>query len=155
MKRILSIMSLAIAAMMILSCGGGAETKSESTGEAAGESETAKGYRIEGENVVFTFNEADYALFEPTDFANVAGEMNGWDMASMDWALTDDDGDGIWTLSVPLAELDFANTKTPGQVEFKFVQNELSWLQPNTELVDPSTLADDGFDGYNLIIPEQ
>jgi len=57
----------------------------------------------------------DAGEFNPaTQYVDVAGNFNGWGPAAGDWQLTDEDADGIWSITV-------ADSFTVGQeLEFKF-----------------------------------
>ena len=68
--------------------------------------------------------------------AYVAGEFNGWNPTGT--AMTDPDGDGVYTASLPL---------DPGTYQYKFVVDG-NWLQ------DPANPngADDGFGGKNSVL---
>jgi 1,4-alpha-glucan branching enzyme len=67
----------------------------------------------------------------------VVGDFNGWSKSST--PLTDEDGDGIWTVSVPLE---------PGIYQYNFLVDGKEWRS------DPA--ADgrrrDGFGGYNSVL---
>lgn len=142
MKRIVSILSLIVAAMMIVSCGGTAQTTEK---KSSGEAGTLCGYTISGNDITFTFNVKDYASFDEIESVTVSGEFNGWDPAAADWQATDDDGDGIWIFKTTLDQ-------APVGSKFKFVTNEVDWQQPAADKLDKKYLADDGFGGFNLVI---
>lgn len=140
MKKLISIVSMLVVAMLLASCGGGAETKKEEKKAF----NSAVGYKIEGDNIVFVFNPADYpAGFDETEMVTVAGEFNGWDAGAKDWQAVKKD-DGMWYFSVPKA-------KVPAGTKFKFVVNTVDWQQPDTTKVPKESLVDDGFGGFNLV----
>lgn len=141
MKRILSVLSLIAALIMAVSCEGGAET----TAKDAGSATPLHGFIIEGDNITFIMNEADYPSFEEVESVTVAGEFNGWDPAAADWQMTNDKGDGIWIFKTTL-------DKAPVGSKFKYVSNQIDWNQPSADKLDPKYLADDGFGGFNLVI---
>jgi hypothetical protein len=143
MKRIISILTLVAAMFTFVACGG--EGSTAQTTSAATVSETLPGFKIEGEKVIFTFNVKDYASFEEIEEVTVSGEMNGWDPVAADWQATDDDGDGIWTFETDLATV-------PCGTKFKFVANQVDWMQPAADVLDAKYLTDDGFGGFNLVL---
>ncbi|MDH4036341.1 MAG: isoamylase early set domain-containing protein [Candidatus Krumholzibacteria bacterium] len=71
----------------------------------------------------------------------LVGDFNDW--APSTDPMTDENGDGEWTLFYPLG---------PGRYAYKFVVDGRSWIADPT---NPETEAD-GFDGWNsvLVIPE-
>ncbi|MCH5150922.1 MAG: hypothetical protein J1G30_09670 [Spirochaetales bacterium] len=151
MKRIISILTLVAAMFTFVACGGEgsstAQTQTTAPAESATVSDTLKGFKIEGDKVIFTFNVKDYASFEEIEEVTVAGDFNGWDPVAADWQATDDDGDGIWTFETDLATV-------PYGTKFKFVTNQVDWMQPNADVLDAKYLADDGFGGFNLVLAE-
>jgi len=67
----------------------------------------------------------------------VAGDFNGWDVTAT--PLTDANGDGIWTATVPIE---------PGRYAYMFVVDGTRWvLDPDAEAVQP-----DGFGGTNAVL---
>ncbi len=141
MKRIISILTVLVAMFSFIACEGGAETT-----EAAAASNSAQcGFIIDGDKVTFTFDVKHYATFDPIEEATLAGEFNGWDPVAADWQMTDEDGDGVWTFETDLATV-------PCGSKFKFVGNQVDWMQPDAAVLDKKYLADDGFGGFNLVM---
>jgi 1,4-alpha-glucan branching enzyme len=67
----------------------------------------------------------------------LAGDFNDWSPTSD--PMTDDNGDGEWTLFYPLA---------PGTYAYKFVVDGRNWIaDPRNPLSEP-----DGFNGRNSIV---
>jgi len=67
----------------------------------------------------------------------VAGDFNGWDTHAV--VLRDDDGDGVWTATVPIE---------PGRYAYQFVVDGERWqADPAAEAVEP-----DGFGGENSVL---
>ncbi len=67
----------------------------------------------------------------------VAGDFNGWDIAAM--PLADPDGDGVWTLSVPLPR---------GRYAYMFVVDGSEWvIDPDAKATQP-----DSFGGDNALL---
>jgi hypothetical protein len=145
MKKIFTVVLWIIFAMLLIfaTCKGGAEGKKSSS---KGKMDTRTGHYIKGDNVVFVFDTKIYSgqLLDELESVTVAGEFNGWDTGAADWQATDPDGDGLWTLEKP-------KSKVPNGVKFKFVANQVDWMQPPTE-IDKKYLADDGFGGFNLVV---
>ena len=71
----------------------------------------------------------------------VAGNFNSWLPNDTNYALTDEDGNGTWEVTIWLA---------PGTYQYKFVVDNTWILPPQT----PSTI-DDGFGGQNGFIEVQ
>ena len=65
----------------------------------------------------------------------LAGTMNGWNPANSDYLLKDEDGDGIYSITVPLA---------PGTYQYKFVVDGTWTKDPYSPMAN-----DDGFGGMN------
>ena len=145
MKRIISILTLVAAMFTFVACGEESTPDVTPRPDGAAVSDTLTGFKIEGEKVIFTFNVKDYASFEEIEEVTVSGEFNGWDPVAADWQATDDDGDGIWTFETDLATV-------PCGTKFKFVTNQVDWMQPNADALDAKYLADDGFGGFNLVL---
>jgi len=87
--------------------------------------------KMTSEGVVFHFEAPP-----GTNAVYLAGEFNGW-RPDLD-LMSDDDGDGVWTITYDLA---------PGTYQYKFVADG-SWFQ------DPGNAeaAPDGFGGNNSVI---
>src|SRR3954471_11297963 len=66
----------------------------------------------------------------------LAGNFNNWNPADPQYLLKDDDGDGIWSITIKLA---------PGTYQYKYVLDGTKWTQ------DPFAPAEapDGFGGLN------
>lgn len=142
MKKLNAFLSLAvIIAMLSVGCTSGGETKKK-----ASEADPRVGFEVKGDKVIFSLHTAVYGgqILDEIESVTVAGEFNGWDTAAADWQASDDDGDGIWTLEKTLA-------KAPCGSKFKFVVNQVDWMQPPTE-IDKKYLTDDGFGGFNLVL---
>ena len=69
-------------------------------------------------------------------------QFQGWDPTAADWHATKGEG-GLWTFEAPLSTC-------PCGSKFKFVVNDIDWMQPDAEKTDPKYLTDDGFGGFNL-----
>jgi len=82
--------------------------------------------------VTFTYEPA-----ERPGSVHLAGSFNGWS-TSMD-AMADEDGDGIWTITLDLE---------PGEYQYKFVIDGGTWKE------DPeaAAYADDGYGGQNSVV---
>ncbi|NRA92879.1 MAG: hypothetical protein HRU26_09400 [Psychroserpens sp.] len=96
------------------------------------------GYRIEGDDVVFTFTRSDYELFSHDteghkvsfdklniDNVSVSGEFNNW--SRFDWNMTKIDSD-TYELRKPIDKFD-GNYSW----EFKFLVNHEYWAEPGHE----------------------
>ncbi len=119
--------------------------KKADTKKKAVKEDTLLGYKIDGDNVIFTFNVKDYASFDEVESITVAGEFNGWDPAAPEWQATDDDKDGIWIFKA-------SKSLVPSGTKFKFVSNQVDWNQPAADKLDKKYLADDGNGGFNLVV---
>jgi 1,4-alpha-glucan branching enzyme len=87
--------------------------------------------KMTSEGVVFSFEAPP-----GTNAVYLAGEFNGW-RPDLD-LMSDDDGDGVWTITYDLS---------PGTYQYKFVADG-SWFQdPNNPEAAP-----DGFGGNNSVI---
>ncbi len=97
---------------------------------SADPSATAPGPQISAKGVRFNFKPAG----KPGEIF-LAGTMNAWNPANKDFLLKDEDGDGIFSITLPLAA---------GTYQYKFVVDG-SWTK------DPySPMAEgDGFGGQN------
>lgn len=119
--------------------------------------ETLKGYRIEGDYVVFTFDKRDYteATDEKTqkklDFDDfniknvvVSGNFNSWSRDS--WKMSKID-DYIYELRKKITDF-----KDEFDWEFKFVINNRIWAEPNesTRNIVPATDGYKNYYTYNL-----
>jgi hypothetical protein len=142
MKKLISVLAIIAVIMMVFACGGGS-TKTKKVDDFK------TGFQLDGDNILFTYQETDYANFDPVEAITVAGEFNGWDPAAPDWQATDDDGDGVWTFESTLEEV-------PCGTQFKFVANTVDWQQPPADALNASgrgsSLTDDGFGGFNLVL---
>lgn len=79
-------------------------------------------------------------LFRPTGEARtvtVAGTFNDWNSTAN--AMTDADGDGVWTTALDVPA---------GRQMYKFVVNGTDWHEDRTA----SELVDDGFGGFNSVM---
>ena len=111
-----------------------------------------KGYKIDGDYVVFTFDKSDYEYFSNDEFNDrletsevyvktvaVAGEFNDW--SRDEWQM-DKAEDGTYTYKRLLS--DFAENF---DWEFKFVVNRYYWAEPSVE--DPNIVdAKDKYGKY-------
>ena len=141
MKKLNAFLSLVvIIAMLSVGCAGGGETKKKA------EVDPRVGFEVKGDKVIFSLHTSVYGgqILDEIESVTVAGEFNGWDTAAADWQASDADGDGIFTLEKTTAE-------APCGSKFKFVVNQVDWMQPPTE-IDPKFLTDDGFGGFNLVL---
>jgi Glycogen recognition site of AMP-activated protein kinase len=111
-------------------------TAAPAAAPAADPSATARGPQITAAGVRFNFKPAGKAneIF-------LAGNMNGWNPSNKDYLLKDEDGDGIYSITLPLAA---------GTYQYKFVIDG-TWTK------DPfSPMAEgDGFGGQNgkFVVP--
>lgn len=106
-------------------------------------SNTAKGFKVDGDKVIFIFDPKDYpAGFEPPESAQVAGEFNGWDPGAADWKMELKNG---------VFYLETTKAKAPSGLKFKFVADN-DWQQPDPDKAGKENLADDGYGGFNLIL---
>ena len=108
--------------------GGGVMAKAESADGAA----LLSGPVLTPEGVLFSHKHATAST------VHLAGEFNGWDPAAMPMA--DDDGDGVWTLTVELE---------PGRYEYKFVVDGGASWEPDAG--NPESV-DDNHGGENSVI---
>lgn len=94
---------------------------------SAQSSSTANGYFLEGEDVIFVFNEKDYGITPTPTRVVVTGAFRGWsqDMDESRWQLTFVQS-GRWELKVNNAEFKTIAAGSP----FKFRINEGEWLSP-------------------------
>jgi predicted esterase len=101
-----------------------------------------EGHTIEGDNVTFVFDQALYELDEIEAVA-VKGNFNDSNEETPGWQLSDEDGDGVWTLDVPLGERIKAGTP------FRFVADGVVLEPPDG--VAPDFLVSDS-EGGNLLV---
>lgn len=115
---------LAVAASWLLGSGGGEPTTATVNREAAAALDQRVAVRFE--------------LPAPkASRVTVVGDFNDWNTAATD--LRDDDGDGIWTVTVGLHK---------GRYAYKFLVDGQQWvLDPDAEAVRP-----DGFGGQNALL---
>ena len=119
---------LLIAVLTVALLAGCAGTKKGGMTEKASAGATPK---MTSEGVMFSFEAPP-----GTNAVYLAGEFNGW-RPDLD-LMSDDDGDGVWTMTYDLA---------PGTYQYKFVADG-SWFQdPNNPKAAP-----DGFGGNNSVI---
>ena len=95
---------------------------------------------VEAVDVTFEVNMNEYEGSFTT--AYVSGSFNGW--SGTDDAMTDDDGDGIWTLTKNIAV---------GAYEFKFTLDDWTVQEEFTEGTE-CTITKDGFTNRELIVGE-
>lgn len=116
-----------------------------------------KGYRIDGEDVVFTFNRDDYNQishdnfgkhlpFEDLDIKNVvvSGQFNNW--SKEDWLMNKVDKDTYELRK----KINYFTDEFSW--EFKFVINNKYWAEPNNEAANVASATKDGtnLNVYNL-----
>ncbi len=122
------------------------------------QTDTSTGYKIDGDDVVFTFDRRDYEKAtnefhgDKIDFDNltidnvvVAGEFNNW--SRQHWKMTKIDNNR-YELRKPLAE--FTDTFS---YEFKFLVNNAYWAEPshrNKNAVDAKDPYGNPLHVYNL-----
>jgi predicted esterase len=101
-----------------------------------------EGHTIEGDNVTFVF---DQALYERDEVEAVAvkGNFNDYNEETPGWQLSDDEGDGVWTLEVPLGE------RIKAGIPFRFVVDGMVLEPPDG--VAPDFLVSDS-EGGNLLV---
>ncbi len=125
MRKWTVLLVAVLAVALIAGCAG--TKKGGMTEKAAG----GGAPKITSEGVVFSFKAP-----AGTSAVYLAGEFNGW-RPDLD-LMSDDDGDGTWTMTYDLA---------PGTYQYKFVADG-SWHQdPNNPKAAP-----DGFGGNNSVI---
>jgi 1,4-alpha-glucan branching enzyme len=126
--------------------------------EIAAQNDTSTGYRIDGDDVVFTFDQRDYEKatnefhgdkidFDKLTIENVvvAGEFNNW--SRQHWKMTKIDNNR-YELRKPLSE--FTDTFS---YEFKFLINNAYWAEPsrkNKNAVDAKDIDGNPLHVYNL-----
>jgi len=92
-------------------------------------SQNIKGYKIEGEDIIFVFDVNDYPNIknngDPIDYVCVSGEFNNW--ALNQWKMTKQN-DSIYQLR---KELSFFTSDFDW--EFKFIVNGEHWAEPSDE----------------------
>ncbi|CAM1344535.1 glycogen-binding domain-containing protein [Tenacibaculum amylolyticum] len=118
---------------------------------------TLKGYRIEGDYVVFTFDKRDYTQatdektqkrleFDDFNIENVvvSGNFNSWSRDS--WSMSKVN-DNIYELRKKITDF-----KDEFDWEFKFVINNRIWAEPNesTSNIVPATEGHKNYYTYNL-----
>ena len=108
--------------------GGGVMAKAESAEGA----ELLAGPVLTPEGVLFSHKHATAST------VHLAGEFNGWDSEAM--PLADDDGDGVWTLTLELE---------PGRYEYKFVVDGGASWEPDAG--NPESV-DDNHGGENSVL---
>jgi dipeptidyl aminopeptidase/acylaminoacyl peptidase len=101
-----------------------------------------EGHVIEGDTLTFAFDTTWYPKIKYKT-VSVRGNFNDYDSKAPDWQLADDDGDGVWTLEVPLGEGIKAGTP------FSFVINGAARKPPAG--VDPDFIVTDN-DGADLLV---
>jgi len=105
------------------------------------------GFSMVGEHVTFRMA-PDYYSAEvgSGDRVSVAGSFNGWNAnAGPQWELQDEDGDGIWEMTMGIASLG-GDLKSANH-EYKFVVNGSQWLRPP---ISAPNAAPDGKGNVNL-----
>jgi hypothetical protein len=107
-----------------------ASTPADPAAPAADPSATAPGPQINAKGVRFNYKPSG----KPSEIF-LAGSMNAWGPANKDYLLKDEDGDGIYSITLQLA---------PGTYQYKFVIDG-TWTK------DPYSPASegDGFGGQN------
>lgn len=103
---------------------------------AADPSATARGPQITPKGVRFNFKPDG----KPGELF-LAGTMNSWNPANKDYLLKDEDGDGIYSITLQLA---------PGTYQYKFVIDGTWTKDPYSPAAEP-----DGFGGQNgkFVVP--
>lgn len=129
MKRWSMLLVAILALTLLVSCAG-----AKKAGMVEKESAPAIGPKVTPEGTLFSFKAP-----AGTKAVYLAGEFNGW-RPDLD-LMSDDDGDGVWTISYPLKS---------GTYQYKFVADGRWFQDPNN-----SKAAPDGFGGNNsvLVIP--
>ena len=100
--------------------------------ESAEGAELLAGPVLTPEGVLFSHEHATAST------VHLAGEFNGWDSGTM--PLADDDGDGVWTLTLELE---------PGRYEYKFVVDGGASWEPDAG--NPESV-DDNHGGENSVL---
>ena len=129
MKKWTMVLIAILALALIVGCAGskkGGTTEKAAAGGA--------GPKMTADGAVFSFQ-------APTGTVAVylAGEFNGW-RSDLD-LMSDDDGDGIWTITYKLE---------PGTYQYKFVADGTWHQDPNNTKAAP-----DGFGGNNSLLVVQ
>lgn len=110
-----------------------------STGKEEGRS---RGHMITAGTLTFVFDPAAYGItVKPTDVIGVAGNFNYWNGSGGPnglWQLRDEDGDGIWQLSMTLDGL--RKPSSEPDFLFRFVVNGSQWLTVPPDA--PNAVAD-------------
>jgi pullulanase/glycogen debranching enzyme len=110
-----------------------------STGKEEGRS---RGHMITAGTLTFVFDPSAYGItVKPTDVIGVAGNFNYWNGSGGPnglWQLRDEDGDGIWQLSMTLDGLRKASSEP--DFLFRFVINGSQWLTVPPDA--PNAVAD-------------
>jgi len=108
-------------------------------------SSTAVGYKIDGNEIIFTYNPKDYGFSKKKiKSVTVANQINGWSPDAPNWQAFQSE-DGIWIFSIK-------KQIVPSGTQFKFVVNGVHWQQPKASKVPEKHLIDDGFGGFNLVL---
>jgi hypothetical protein len=127
---------------------------------------TIMGYRLTKTSVIFEFLPSQYDfttngdtgdLTKITDLAlktvTVAGEMNEWKTAAAEWQLALDAKTGIYTLTVPLANLVGNLANLPKKTwQFKFVINGNEWVMLTKNTANAAQEAGKDFRYANLVL---
>ena len=137
MKSILSMFLLTGAVLAFTTCAG--------SPAAADARLYQKGYVVEGFTITFVYDEKTYGLLTSPARVSVIGEMNGWNIESGDWDLSDQDGDGTWMLDVNRNDVAAFS-------QFLFMINGTEYQPPDTAWED--IVLVEGFDVpvYNLFV---
>jgi 1,4-alpha-glucan branching enzyme len=118
------VLVLALAAALLAACVNVVST--------APESDIAATAPVETGAVTFAFTPP-----HPAESVHLTGDFADWNATAI--AMSDEDGDGTWTVT---------HTLMPGDYLYKFVVDGDEWL-PDPE--NPEQ-ADDGYDGFNSVL---
>lgn len=108
------------------------------------ETATSKGFAVNGDKVIFTFNPTDYTgVPAKIDQVVVAGDFNSFNGADAKWT-TKKDAANNWV---------FESTKkdVKSGAKFRFVVNKTLHQKPDTTKVAKDSLADDGADRKSVV----
>ncbi len=110
-----------------------------------------RGYLIAGDTLTFVFDPSAYDItLQPGDRVAVAGNFNYWNGSGGPqnlWMLNDDDGDGVWVLSVTHDGMRKAAHEP--DFLFRFVINNSQWMNPPR---GANNVVADGGGNHNLRI---
>ena len=96
-------------------------------------------------DITFSVNMSNYtAGLSETDIVYLNGTFNGW--CGECNPMSDDDGDGVWTITMPLED---------GDHQYKFTVNGWSSQEQFSEVIEGCTVADGNFTNRSLSVESE